>query len=429
MIMPLTTLRILISGGGIAGNALAYWLAKQGHDITVVERFPHLRATGLQLDLRGPGIEVLRRMGLENAFRARAAPEQGMQVVDKSGKRRAYFPANKSGTGKQSLTSEFEMMRGDLCRLLHDAAGACKITPQYIFGTAVESFKQTENGAVEVLFENGKTDSFDLLVGADGQWSRTRRMMLGVGATDGMQRIPGLNIAYFTMPLPIQKGEEYLATVYMAPGRRGFMTRRHSPDDIQVMLTSKTDPDRLQNVQRGDVKQEKEAMADIFRNAGWMTEDILKAMRAADDFYCERVGLVKVSSWTSGHVALVGDAAHCPTVLSGMGTTCAVVGAYILAGEIGQYCGSSSDNVNMDGLAAALKRYEERFRPFVDGMQEGIAEKADRQWALSGSSFSIGLYNCLMGLVSFFGINIADVFGIRETVKGWALPDYEHLRR
>ncbi|KAL2153964.1 hypothetical protein VTH82DRAFT_2640 [Thermothelomyces myriococcoides] len=350
--MSPTVLRVLISGGGIAGNALAFWLARQGHIVTVVERFPHLRATGLQLDLRGPGIQVLKKMGLEEAFRAKGSPR----------------------TGSAS--------------------------------------------------RNGQTGSFDLLVGADGQWSRTRRMMLGIDSTDGMQRAPGFHIAYFTMPLPMGKGEEeYLATTYMAPGRRGFMTRRHSPDRVQVMLTSKTDPDRLQNIPRGDVQQEKEAMADIFRGAGWITEDVIEGMRAAEDFYCERVGLVKVPRWSSGRVVLVGDAAHCPTVLSGMGTTCAIVGAYILAGEIGRFSLAENGAGGTDGLEAALKRYEETFRPFVEGMQEGVLDKAESQWVLSGSSFGIEIWNCLMGLVSFFKINIAEVLGIRETVKGWSLPD------
>ncbi|KAK4035245.1 hypothetical protein C8A01DRAFT_48512 [Parachaetomium inaequale] len=423
--MPPTSLRVLISGGGIAGNALAFWLARQGHDITVVERFPSLRATGLQLDLRGPGIEVLRRMGLKEAFRAKAAPEQGMQVVDKSGRRRAYFPANKSGSGKQSLTSEFEMMRGDMCRLLYDAARAGKKPPQFVFGTSIDSFEQN-NGTVEVRFEDGKTDQFDLVVGADGQWSRTRRMMLGTTAPDGMQRLPGLHMSYFTMPRPIEKGEEYLATSYMAPGRRGIMTRRHSPHEIQVLLSCMTNPDRLENVPKGDVQREKEVMAGIFEGAGWITEDIIKSMRAADDFYCERLGLVKLQFWSSGHVTLVGDAAHCPTVLSGMGTTCAMVGAYILAGEIGKYCGVNNDN-EPNGIEMALKCYEEKFRPFVDRMQEGIAEKAESQWAMSGSAFGIATLNFLMGVASLFRVNVASIFSIRESVKSWNLPEYEHM--
>lgn len=92
--MSIPPLRVLISGAGIAGNALAILLAKQGHAITVIERFPQLRTSGLQVDLRGHGIEVLKRMGLEEAFRARTAPEMGMRIVDKEGRDRAFFPAN-----------------------------------------------------------------------------------------------------------------------------------------------------------------------------------------------------------------------------------------------------------------------------------------------------------------------------------------------
>jgi 2-polyprenyl-6-methoxyphenol hydroxylase-like FAD-dependent oxidoreductase len=426
--MAPVTLRVLISGGGIAGNALAFWLARQGHDITVVERFPSLRASGLQIDLRGAGIEVLRRMGLEEAFRAQAAPEQGMQFVDGSGRRRGYFPANKPGSGRQSFTSEFEIMRGSLCRILYDAANACKTPPKYMFGTSVASFEQKDN-SVEVSFEDGKTDTFDLLVGADGQWSRTRRMMLGPGAPDAVQLIPSLYIAYFTMRQPMKKGEEYLATSYMAPGRRGIMTRRHSPEEMQVLLTCNPRPDPLGKVPRGDVEKEKDAFEGIFKGAKWITDDVVKAMKAADDFYCERLGLVKLKSWSSGHVTLIGDAAHCPTAMSGMGTTCAMIGAYILAGEIGKYCTQERNEGKEegDGLAAALDRYEQRFRPFVEGMQKGIPEQAEKQWTMTGSAFGIGVLNFMMGVASFFKVNIADLFGIRETVEGWHLPDYEGM--
>ena len=89
-------MKVLISGGGIAGNALAFWLSKLGHDITVVECFPSLRTTGLQIDLRGHGIEVMKRMGLEQAFRSKLAPEQGLQVVDKSGRRWEPIPQPRS---------------------------------------------------------------------------------------------------------------------------------------------------------------------------------------------------------------------------------------------------------------------------------------------------------------------------------------------
>ncbi|KAH8780934.1 hypothetical protein F5883DRAFT_685045 [Diaporthe sp. PMI_573] len=434
--MARSNLRILISGAGIAGNALAFWLTRLGHDVTVVERFPILRASGLQLDLRGPGIEVLRRMGLEQAFREKSAPEQGMQVVDSKGRQRAYFPASgPDGKIKNSITSEFEIMRGDLCRLFHDAATkpAGNDGAKYKFGTSIESFKQDEN-SVDVRFENGETDRYDLVVGADGQWSRTRRMMLGLEAAsagggvphaDGLYPVKGLFFAYFTMRRPIQEGEKYIATSYIAPGKRGMMTRRHSPQEMQVMLSCKTDSERLKNARRGDVEEEKRAFAEIFQGAGWQTEELVKAMRAADDFYCERLGQVRLESWSRGRVTLVGDAAYCPTVFTGMGTTSAVVGAYILAGEIGRHCQSHGET---DSISPALAAYEAKFRPFMDDLQKGIVESSVRQWDMMGSAFSVAVINWALSVASFFRLGVG-MLSVRDTVKGWELPQYEGMLR
>lgn len=109
--------RVLICGAGIAGQALAFWLSKSHFNVTVIERFPSLRSTGLQLDLRGLGIEVMRRMGLEEPFRAKSVKEQGLEIVDTYDKRWAYFPANRSGKGLQGFTTDFEIMRKDLCEV------------------------------------------------------------------------------------------------------------------------------------------------------------------------------------------------------------------------------------------------------------------------------------------------------------------------
>ncbi|KAK4142110.1 uncharacterized protein C8A04DRAFT_30224 [Dichotomopilus funicola] len=480
-------LRILINGGGIAGHALAFWLARlrtttpNAPSITVVERFPNLRATGLQLDLRSAGLEVLRRMGpeREQLFKAMAAPEQGMQVVDKKGRRRALFPVRKGSDSKkqaQSLTSEFEIMRGDLCRGLYDATRAvASSTPtpegnpppvQYLYNTSIASLTPLPTGQVSVTFttptnpgtDNHPPQTYDLVIGADGQWSRTRQLLFPDLPNTGMRRIPGYHIAYFTMPRPMAEGEtEFLATTYVAPGRRGYMVRRHSPDEVQVMMTYMAPPknhnrgkpnqagksanpdendeknDPLTPIPRGDTPLEKATLTHLFTGAGWITPDILAGMEKADDFYLERLGLVQIPAWSRGRVVLVGDAAYCPTVLSGMGTTCAMVGAYVLAGEIGEYirraAGDGNEEEGGDGLERALKRYEERFRPFVEGMQEGIEERAEGQWAMTGSAFGIGVLNLMVGVASLLRVNVAAMFGIRETVKGWELPVYEGLWR
>lgn len=413
-------MKVLISGAGIAGNALAFWLSKLGHEVIVVEWFPNLRATGLQIDLRGPGIQVLRRMGLEEAFRAKAAPEHGFQIVDGSGRRRAYFPANKSGKGLQSLTSDFEIMRGDLCHLLHHATEG---RATYVFGTSIESYEEKDS-VVEVQFAGGRTDTFDLVVGADGQWSKTRKMMLGPDAPDALYLLGGVYTAYFTMPRPIEEGEEYIATAYIAPGRRGLFLRRHSPDTVQVYMGCTSDSDKLRGARRGDMKAEKEALAEFYQGAGWRTREIVKAMREADDFYCERMCLVKLDAWSRGRVTLVGDAGYCPSATTGMGTTCGMVGAYILAGEIARHCGG---NDTKDDLAGALKAYDEKFRPFMDQVQKGVASDTGMWSSMPTSAFGVGVLNCIMGLVSFLRLDLAKWFLKEDAVKDWKLPEYAEL--
>src|SRR6185295_17002523 len=116
-------LRILIAGAGVAGEALAFWLSRGGHAVVVAERFPELRAYGAQVDLRGQGIDAAKAMGLLDQIRAKLVDEAGVAFVDAKGKPRATIMANTSGHGRQSLTSEYEIMRGDLVQILHDVNG------------------------------------------------------------------------------------------------------------------------------------------------------------------------------------------------------------------------------------------------------------------------------------------------------------------
>jgi 2-polyprenyl-6-methoxyphenol hydroxylase-like FAD-dependent oxidoreductase len=411
-------MKVLISGAGIAGSSLAFWLSKLGHDVTVVERFPTLRDSGLQIDLRGHGVEVLKRMGLDQKFRSKRAREQGIQVVDSSGRRRAYFPANISGKGEQSFTAEYEIMRGDLCHLLYDAT---KDRTKYIFGTSIQSFEQTRD-SVEVRFADGTMDQYDLFVGADGQRSRTRKMMLGPNTKDGFYPLKD-SVAYFTLPWPMQEGEEYIATLYMAPGGRSVMMRRHSPDKIQVYLGGSAASERLNKAQSGDVEEQKSALNETLQGAGWRMDDILKSLPDADNFYCERLGLVKLEAWHKHRVALVGDAAWCPSPNTGMGTTSAMVGAYVLAGEIGRHCTAGDSGT---GLETALATYESRFMPFMTQLQSAVSMEESRWEKIFSTSFGVGVLNLLFGAASLFRVNIAR-FVLKGNVDGWTLPEYEEL--
>lgn len=194
----------------------------------------------------------------------------------------------------------------------------------------------------------------------------------------------------------------------------------------------RSDSERLRNAHRGDTAEEKEAMDEIYRGAGWQTDDILKLMRNADDFYCERQGLIKLDAWSRGHVTLVGDAAYCPSA-NGFGTTTAMVGAYILAGEIGTHCGRSGGgggadgrgDANLDGLTAALKAYEEKLRPFMMKMHK---EEENSNMMPPSSPFGVAIFNNIMGIASFLRLDRI-VMKFYHPDQDLKLPGYEDVLR
>ncbi|KAJ5095001.1 Monooxygenase FAD-binding [Penicillium argentinense] len=424
-------MKILISGAGITGNALAFWLSKLGHAVTIIERFPELRVSGLQVDLRSHGVAVMKRMGLEEAFRAHSIPEQGMQMVDKKGRRRAYFPASNSSNVKLGFSSDFEIMRGDLCQIIYDVA---KARASYVFGTSIASFEQ-KSDVVDVRFVDGTSNQFDLVVGADGLGSRTRKLMLGDEAADAFRPLNGMYVGYFTFPKPIEDDEEYVATNYMATGKRGIMVRRHNAREVQAYVGGQTNSERLKKALAGSVTEQKGALTEMLQGAGWKADEILESLKGSDNFYCERMGQVRLEHWSRGRVTLVGDAAYCPTAMTGMGTTSGIVGAYILAGEIGRHCRNSSSSHSKetqgtpDQLLGALEAYEQKFQPFMSQVQKGVSFENGGIWErVSATAFGIAVMNHLMGVASFLRLDLLSRFQ-SDVVTNWELPVYEELLR
>lgn len=304
---------------------------------------------------------------------------------------------------------------------------ATKDHVKYNFGVSVESFEQDDN-FVEVQFSNGSKDRFDLLVGADGQGSRIRRMMLTPDSPDPFHSLH-FYMAYFTIPQ--QEDDEYIATAYLAPNKRLIFTRRHDPHTVQAYLGYLDESDQLKSVMRGDMGEQKRVWAELFRDAGWQAQRIVKAMQddsTARDFFTHQVGQVRMDSWSRGRVVLVGDAAYCPSQMTGMGTTSGLVGAYVLAGEIAKRLNRSNgvDGGSTDGaggpLLSALEAYNSQLKPFVRQVQNvgsGI-------WVPS-SSWGISVFNFLVGLAASLRVDALSRWVLRENVQGWDLPDYAEL--
>jgi len=167
--------QILVSGAGVAGTAAAYWLRKAGFSVTVVERAPAPRPGGQTVDLRGAGRTVVERMGLLDQTRAMTVSQRGIAWADSSGRHRAEMPVE--AFGRRRIVSEDEILRGDLAAILYDAA---RPGVNYLFDDTITALEQDTN-SVLVTFENAAPRRFDLVVGADGLHSVTRRLLQYTG--------------------------------------------------------------------------------------------------------------------------------------------------------------------------------------------------------------------------------------------------------
>ncbi|WP_033038373.1 FAD-dependent monooxygenase [Streptomyces monomycini] len=399
------SLRVLIAGGGVAGQALAFWLTRGGHRVTVVERFPALRATGAQVDLRGQGIEAVRRMGLLDAVRGKLVDEKGVAFVDARGKARATIMANTSGQGRQTLTSEYEIMRGDLVRILNDAT---KHDAEYVFGKGVDGFEQDEHQVV-AHFSDGSSGEFDLLVGADGQGSRIRRAILPEGF-DPYWRV-GIHMAYWFVPRIASDSD--IRDTYMVPGGRQIMRRSHDPAETQVYFVMREESGEASAIHREPVERQQEFWARRFRDAGWQTERFIEGMRTSPFFYSQEIAQVRTDTWSKGRVVLAGDAAHCASPYSGMGISGGLVGAYVLADAI---------NRHPDALPTALADYDTVLRPFVDQIQAEVNPRLLRL-GMPMTQRAIDAFQAVTALACFLRIPDLVARSSKEDRGGnWQLP-------
>jgi 2-polyprenyl-6-methoxyphenol hydroxylase-like FAD-dependent oxidoreductase len=334
---------VLISGASIAGPTLAYWLAGNGWETTLVERFAELRDTGQNIDVRGAGREVLRRMGLEEAALAATTGESGTAFVDERGRVVAELPAATGDT--DGATAELEILRGELSRLINERVSDRATT---MFGDEITGLVD-RGDAVEVTFAHGEARAFDLVVVAEGLTSRTRQLVM----PDAEVRSLGIYMAYVTIPRTAADDDRWR---WFNAGRGRVASLR--PDNMGTIRATLSFLGDVRGIEELDPADQALVIRRTFADAGWETGRVLDAL-AETPFYFDAVGQVRLPRWSKGRIALVGDAAYCASPVSGMGTSLALVGAYVLANELA----TAPDH------ATAFERYESRMRPYVDGAQ------------------------------------------------------------
>jgi 2-polyprenyl-6-methoxyphenol hydroxylase-like FAD-dependent oxidoreductase len=391
---------VLVSGAGIAGPALAFWLHRHGFVPTVVEVAPARRPGGQTVDLRGAGRTVVERMGLMPTVRATCVDQRGIAYVDATGRHVAEMAVDAlDGDG---IVSEIEILRGDLADVLIDAT---QDDVEYLFGLRVTALAERVDD-VEVTFSDGTVRPFDLVVGADGPHSGIRG--LAFAPEEDVAQPLGGYMAWFTAPAPTDLGGWY--QMYNEPGLVASMRPDRIPGRVKAGLSFLSEPLAYD---RRDLATQRRIVADRFAGSGGPAPALVEAMADADDFYLENVAQVHLDRWSSGRVVLLGDAGYCPTPLTGMGTSFALVGAYVLAGELARSDGDHD---------RAFVAYEERMRPYVrqgqelpPGGIEGYAPRTRLAIRLRVLSMRLMISRPLRGLAKKMFFSKADAID---------LPDY-----
>jgi 2-polyprenyl-6-methoxyphenol hydroxylase-like FAD-dependent oxidoreductase len=391
---------VLISGASIAGPALAYLLNEYGFTTTVVERAPAPRSGGQTVDLRGAGRSVIERMGLMDRVRGLSLDQRGIAFVGAGGQVAARMPVELFGG--EGIVSDIEVLRGDLAQVLYEATVPAT---EYLFDDTARRLDQDDEG-VTVTFEKAGPRRFGLVIGADGLNSAVRALAFGPQAH--CVRPLGCYTAWFTAAGEFDLGGWFL--MHNSPGGLVASIRPgRIPGEAKAGLTFRSAPI---DYDPRDTASQMGILASRFAGVGWEVPRLLKAMRTAPDFFFDSIGQVRLDSWSSRRTVLVGDAGYCPTPLTGLGTSLALVGAYVLAGGL-----AAADGDHHIGFA----RYEQIMRPYVTRGQH--LPPAGIKGFAPHSAIAVGLRNASMNWMSHWPMRklLAGQFAKAADIE---LPDY-----
>lgn len=392
-------MKFAINGAGIAGTALAYWLGRMGHEVLLVERAPELRTGGYILNLWGVGYDAVERMGLLPRLLELQYQTDELRMVDRDGRTRGGYPSKVLQDLAQGRIAS--LARADIAAAIY---GALDSSVESLFGDSVAALDDDGRRA-HVRFQHAAPRDVDLVIGADGLHSTVRRIAFG---PEKQFEFPmGCHVASFELA-GYRPREERLYVAHTAPGR--YIARFPVRDDKTLIFVILRD-EYLPDVMPSSDAERKEALRRAFSGMGWECPAILSRLDEVNGIYFDSTSQIRMDTWVNGRVALLGDAAACPSLIAGEGAGFALAEAYVLAGEIQRH---GSD------LESALRGYQARMKPYASRKQryaEGLVPSFVPNTALGVQARDFA--TLLMRLPAFPRLLMGRYF--RDAMK---LPEY-----